>query len=78
MQYYIMDNKVILAIQGLRFVKKTGHLYHAIKAHDTYGIIWNYKGSDGFMDYPTKEERDKIFNEIVKLIKERENPMKKL
>lgn len=78
MQQYIMDDRVILAIQGLRFVKKQDHLHHRIKAHDTYGIIWNYKGSDGYVDYLTEKERDKIFNKIIKLIKERENPIKKL
>lgn len=67
-----MDDRIILAIQGLRSVKKQN------KKPYSYEIIWNYKGSDGFMDYPTKEKQDKIFNEIVKLIKERENPIKKL
>ena len=70
MQQYIMDDRVILAIQGLRSVKKQD------KAH-SYEIQWNYKGSDGFMDYTAKTKRDKIFDEIIKLIKERENPINK-
>ena len=76
MQQFIMDNRVILAIQGLRSVKKRD--YFGVNIENPYGIIWNYKGSDGFMDYETKLERDKIFNQIRILIKERENPIKKL
>jgi len=73
MQQYIMDDRIILSIQGLRFVKKRDHLYHGVKTDNAYGILWNYKGSDGFMDYPTEKERNKIFEEIKKLIKDRED-----
>lgn len=73
MQQFIMDDRAILAIQGLRSVKKRDHLHHGANIDDTYEIIWNYKGSDGFMNYNTKEKRDEIFNEIKKLIVDREN-----
>ena len=79
MQQYIMDDRVILAIQGLRSVKKRNHISSLNANMDRiYGIIWNYKGSDGFMDYNSEEQRDKIFNEIAKLIEERQNPIRKL
>jgi len=79
MQQYIMDDRVILSIQGLRSVKKRNHISYLDANMDrTYGILWNYKGSDGFMDYNSEEQRDKIFNEIAKLIEERQNPIKKL
>ena len=72
MQQYIMDDRVILAIQGLRSIKKNDRINYSVNTDNTYEIIWNYKGSDGFISYRSKEERNKIFNEIKKLIEERE------
>jgi len=79
MQQYVMDDRVILALQGLRFIKKNDCIHSSnVNLDNHYEIIWNYKGSDGFMDYKSKEDRDKIFNRIAKSIKERQNPIKKL
>lgn len=73
MQQYIMDDRVILSLQGLRSVKKQDFINSNVNMDNAYEIQWNYKGSDGFMKYATIEERNKIFNEIKKLIEEQEN-----
>ena len=79
MQQYVMDDRVILSLQGLRSVKKHDHTHSKnVNIDDTYEIQWNYKGSDGFAKYSTMEKRDKIFNEIRTKILYKENPMKTL
>lgn len=73
MQQFIMDDRVILSLQGLRSVKKQDFLHSEnVNIENTYEIQWNFKGSDGFAKYNTKQERDKIFDEIKKLIEGRE------
>jgi len=77
MQQYIMDNRIILGLQGLRSVKKRDLIHSKnVDIKNTYGIQWNYKGSEGFMEYATIEERNNIFNEIKKAIKNRKEPHK--
>lgn len=79
MQQYIMDNRVILSLQGLRFIKKNDRIHSPnVNIDNSHGIEWNYKGSCGYMDYKSEEKRDKIFNQIVRSIEERQNPIKKL
>ena len=75
-QKYAMDDKVILSLQGLRSVKKYNYIHYGPDVNNVYKLQWNYKGSDGYVEYKTESERDEIFNEIKKAIKNRKEPHK--
>ena len=74
-QRYIMDDKVILSLQGLRFIKKQDVIYASANSDNNYRLIWNYKGADGYVDYVNKRDRDKIFDEIGEnFLKQQDQP----
>jgi len=57
---YVGDEKVIIGLQGLRFIKKT----NSVSAYESYYLEWEYKGSKGQARYEKEEDRDALYNKI--------------
>jgi hypothetical protein len=64
---YVIDDKVIIAIPGLRTVNKVDYPESSI-----YLLTVTYKGSVLSIKYKTKEDRDSTYNKIILLIEEHE------
>ena len=64
MKLYVFDEKILLKLQGLRFVVREDFFYTE-DVKNRYRLRWNYKEAEGFMYYDTEEERNNIFNMIV-------------
>lgn len=71
-QEFIHDDQIILSFPGLRFVKKEDKHYIS-GDRETYYLYWNYKGADGNIKYDSKEQRDAIFDKIIKVIEKNKN-----
>ncbi len=62
MEKYIGDNKVILALSGLRWLEKVDR--KGITGEEIFYLRWNYKGAEGSTEYRIKEERDDLYQRV--------------
>lgn len=63
MQKYMADSKVLINLQGLRYVKKTDSTYGGSNG-DRYHIEWAHKGQMNSMSYVDKAGRDEMYDKI--------------
>lgn len=64
MEKYIGDDKVILLLQGLRFIIKEDRRY-GLSTKVEYFLKWDYKGAEGSLIYEDKAERDALYNRVL-------------
>ena len=61
---YVTDSQAVIALQGLRWAKKE----EWSNPDKKYSIEVAYKHQTHRIYYPTQEERDRTFTEIVKAL----------
>ena len=65
---YAADDRVILCLDGLRWVKKTDTSY---LREEKYGLSWNYKGGQESTSYGKKLDRDLMYDRMRAALLER-------
>ena len=63
MKQFIADEKVILSLQGLRWIMKTNQAAWG-NSPEKYGLEWNYKGSENKIGYEKEEDRDAMYVKV--------------
>ena len=67
MDVFVADERIIVTMQGLRWIQKSEYTYQGGKTR--YSINVQYKGSDTNVTYDSEEERDRIYNTVVGYLK---------
>ena len=67
MKNIISDDKLIINIQAMRYIKKSDR--EGRPGCPKYLLEWEHKGSSGNQEYEDKKERDDMFEKIVEIIK---------
>ena len=63
MEKSIGDDKVILQLAGLRFIKKENYTTN-VRGDERYWLKWNYKGADNSVEYADYEARDTMYEKV--------------
>ena len=66
MEKYIGDDRVILMLAGLRFLKKVDSTYSGMP--QKFSLEWDYKGTSGSAYYPDKKSRDAMYDKVSKAL----------
>lgn len=64
---FIGDDKVILNLQGLRFIQKVDHTGYS-STMERYYLEWEYKGAKGSVSYESKDDRDKLYAQVKEVL----------
>jgi len=67
MKQFIGDDKVILNMQGLRFIKKADYAASTF-SEEKHVLEWEYKGTKGSASYTVKAERDAIYDRLREVL----------
>ena len=65
MNYYVCSNSFACCTDGLRYVEKIDHHF----GKEEFYIEICYKGIQKRTQFDTKEERDRVYNELIEHLK---------
>ena len=63
---YVGDGKAAFMLSGIRWVAKTDKHYMVAEKKQTFGLEVTYKGSSKEVYYSSQEERDAMYDLIMK------------